>query len=181
MSLFLHLPHKRERIRLRKLRPSDFRAFHAYRGDPDVARYQGWEPMSQDEAMQFLREYGRNAGLEPGEWAQLGIALSEDDHLIGDAGLWLGPDGRRAEFGISLHRDFQGRGYAREAGAALLDLLFAHTAVGQVRAATDVRNAACARMLQALGMRLVDSAQTEYKGEMCTEQVFVIEREERTR
>lgn len=181
MSLFLHLPHTGAHIRLRKLRPADFRAFHAYRSDPEVARYQGWEPMSQDEAMQYLREYGRNAGLEPGEWTQLGIALAEDDRLIGDVGLWLEADARQAEFGLSLHQDFQGRGFGRETAAMLLDLLFAHTSVRRVRAATDLRNVACSRMLQRIGMRLAATQQTEYKGEMCTEQVFAIEREERAR
>jgi RimJ/RimL family protein N-acetyltransferase len=84
MALFDHLPLSSQRVRLRRLRASDFRAFHAYRSDPDVARYQGWSPMSEDEAMTFLRENGRNAELEPGEWAQIGIASLDDDRLIGD-------------------------------------------------------------------------------------------------
>lgn len=176
MSLFLHLPHTGERIRLRKLRPSDFRVFHAYRSDPDVARLQGWEPMSEDEAMQFLREHGPNAGLEPGEWTQLGIATAADDRLIGDIGLWLAEDGRWAEFGISLHPDFQHQGYAAEALNALLGLLFAHTSAQRAVAASDVRNTACLRLLERLGMRLVRTAQAEYKGEVCTEHVYAIER-----
>lgn len=176
MSLFLHLPQSCQRIRLRKLRPSDFRAFHAYRSDPEVARYQGWSPMSEDEAMAFLREHGRNAGLEPGEWAQIGIASLVDDRLIGDIGVTLAMDGRWAEFGVSLHQDVQGGGLGREASAALIGLLFAHTSALRVIATVDARNAACVQMLERLGMRLADTISTECKGEMCTEHVFVIER-----
>ena len=175
MCLFLHLPHVCERVRLRRLRPSDFRAFHAYRSDPGVARFQGWSPMTEDEAMAFLRDQGRNAGLEPGEWAQLGIAV-DDDRLIGDLGLFLSPDARWAEFGVSLHPDAQGGGLATEAARALITLLFAHTPVQRVMAASDARNTACLRMLERLGMRLADTAAAEYKGEACTEHVFVLDR-----
>ncbi len=50
MSLFERLPHGCERIRPRRLRASDFRNFHAYRSDAEVARYQYWAPMSEAEA-----------------------------------------------------------------------------------------------------------------------------------
>ncbi|MFZ5635175.1 MAG: GNAT family N-acetyltransferase [Pseudomonadota bacterium] len=176
MSLFAHLPHACERVRLRKLRPSDFRAFHAYRSDPEVARYQGWTPMSEDEAMAFLREQGRNAGLEPGEWAQLGIAALAEDRLLGDIGVFLSPDAHWAEFGVSLHPDAQGGGFAAEAVGALIALLFAQTPVRRVVATSDARNAPCLRLLERLGMRAVDARQAEYKDELCTEHVFVIER-----
>lgn len=176
MSLFEHLPHNCERIRLRKLRASDFRAFHAYRSDADVARYQGWLPMSETEASDVLREYARNVGLEPGEWAQIGIAAIEEDKLVGDIGVWLAPDGRWAEFGVSLHPQFQRDGLGRESVAALTALLFAYTGVQRVVAVTDTRNLACIALLQALGMRLVDTAEAECKGEVCSEHVFAIER-----
>ena len=176
MNLFEHLPHVCERVRLRKLRASDFLSFHAYRSDADVARYQSWLPMSETEASEVLREYARNAGLEPGEWAQIGIAAIEDDNLIGDLGVWLAPDGRWAEFGVSLHPQFQRDGMGRESAAALTTLLFAHTAVQRVVAVTDTRNLACIALLQSLGMRLVDTAEAEFKGEVCSEHVFAIER-----
>lgn len=177
MSLFLHLPHACERVRLRKLRNSDFRAFHAYRSDPEVARFQGWSPMSEEEAAAFLREYGRDAGLEPGEWAQVGIAALEDDRLIGDAGIWLSPDGQWAEVGLSVNPTVQRAGLGREALTALIALVFAHTAARRVVAATDARNTACLALLEGVGMRLADTAGAEYKGEACTEHVYAIQRE----
>lgn len=176
MGMFEYLPHSSQRVRLRRLRVSDFRAFHTYRGDAEVARYQGWETMSEDEAMAFLRENGRYAQLEPGEWAQLGIASLDDDRLIGDFGVWLAPDARWAEFGVSLHPEAQGLGLAREATAALVGLLFAHTLAQRVVAAVDTRNAACVRMLEGVGMRLVETVDTECKGEACREHIYALER-----
>lgn len=180
MSLFLHLPHACERVRLRRLRVSDFRAFHNYRGDPEVARYQGWVATSETETEALLRDYARNAGLEPGEWTQIGIAGNADDRLIGDLGIGLSPDARIAEFGVSLHSDFQRQGLASEAVAGLIALLFAHTSVQRVIASTDVRNAPCLRMLDRLGLQHVGTAQTTCKGEDCTELLYAIERPVRT-
>jgi len=37
------LPIRTDRLVLRALRPEDVDAFVAYRADPEVARYQGWE------------------------------------------------------------------------------------------------------------------------------------------
>lgn len=176
MSLFEYLPHVCERVRLRRLRASDFRNFHAYRSEPEVARYQGWAPMSEAEASETLRDYSRNAGLEPGEWAQIGIGTLEDDRLVGDLGVWLAPDGRWAEFGVSLHPQFQRTGLGLESAQALIALLFAHTPAQRVIAATDARNLACIGLLQRLGMRLADTAEAEYKGETCIEHVYATER-----
>jgi RimJ/RimL family protein N-acetyltransferase len=91
-------------------------------------------------------------------------------------GVWLAPDARWAEFGVSLHPEAQGGGLGREAVAALIGLLFAHTSAQRVVAATDTRNLACLRMLERVGMRLVNTAEAEYKGEMCSEHVFALER-----
>ncbi len=132
--------------------------------------------MSEAEAAETLRDYSRNAGIEPGEWAQIGIATLDDDRLVGDLGVWLSPDWRLAEFGVSLHPEFQRSGLGLESAQALIALLFAHTPAQRVVAATDARNLACIDLLQRLGMRLADTAEAEYKGEACIEHVYVIER-----
>lgn len=42
--------------RLRQMVPHDLAAFQAYRSIPELGRYQGWSPMSDVEALQFLGE-----------------------------------------------------------------------------------------------------------------------------
>lgn len=168
----LPLPREHRRIRLRALRESDFDAFHAYRNDAVVARYQGWSPMPADDARVFLRTQGREPALANNGWVQLGIALGEDDRLIGDLGVFLSEAGDWAEFGISLERAAQGHGYAAEAVQALIALVHAHAGPLQLRARCDERNDACRRLLEGLGMRHVDTTQATWKGEVCVERHY---------
>ena len=39
-----------ERLRLRRFSPGDVEAFHAYRADPGVARYQSWSDFTREQA-----------------------------------------------------------------------------------------------------------------------------------
>jgi RimJ/RimL family protein N-acetyltransferase len=43
------------RLQLRRFAEADLPAFNAYRNDPDVARYQRWEGISEAEAVAFVR------------------------------------------------------------------------------------------------------------------------------
>jgi RimJ/RimL family protein N-acetyltransferase len=74
-------------VRLRALRRSDLQAFLAYRSDPEVARFQGWAPISPEQAAAFLAEMAAPTAWPEGEWLQLAIARSADDALVGDIGL----------------------------------------------------------------------------------------------
>lgn len=170
------LPHDLERLRLRALRIADLDAFHAYRSDPEVARYQGWAPMTAAQAAEFLRRHGGGPHLMPGTWRQWAIADLRSDRLLGDAGVWLSPDAAQAGFGLSITPAAQGNGYGTECMRGLIGLLFSATPVMDVTASTDHRNAPCLAALARAGMRRVDTRQVEYKGEACTEQVFAVRR-----
>src|SRR3546814_7870247 len=88
-------------------------AFHGYRSREDVARLQGWSPMSREQALEFLRGEAADASLSPGVWRQIGIAM-HDDVLAGDIGIHLSADLRVAEFGLSIDPRRQGRGLRSE-------------------------------------------------------------------
>lgn len=191
-KFFGRLPLQLTRLQLRLLSSADLHEFQAYRSDPLVARFQGWSPMSDEEATAFLREEAAHRKLRPGAWHQLGIALplgcgassasplvgsaSSASLLVGDIGLWLSPDASEAEFGVTLARGHQGLGYAREALGGLLDLLDATTGVLKLHARTDSRNSACLALLVKLGMRHVGSATEVYKGETCIDELFCLPR-----
>jgi RimJ/RimL family protein N-acetyltransferase len=170
--MFTKLPRSLNRLCLRALRPDDIDAFYAYRSDPLVARYQGWEPMTILEAAEYLRSQTRQDGHVPGTWRQLGVADRNTDLLIGDMGIWLSPDGTQAEFGISIASTAQGKGYGTECVRGLLDLLFSATGITEVVANTDSRNHACRALLKRSGMRSIAVRQAEYKGESCIEFIF---------
>lgn len=178
--LIENLPYSLQRLQLRTLRQDDLNAFHDYRNDAEVARYQGWAPMTTLEAADFLKTQSGQNSIVPGAWVQLGLAELEGDLLIGDIGIWLSPDSTKAEFGISLALAAQGKGYGTEGVRGLLALLFSTTPVTEVIASTDSRNAACLAVLTRAGMQPVETRQAEYKGELCTEHVFVLRRGKHT-
>ena len=170
--LIMHLPFDLPRLRFRVFAAGDSVAFHAYRSDPDVARYQGWSPMTLAAAKQFVNEQAQVTRLAPGAWTQLVIAGREDDALVGDLGIWLSDDRSEAEFGLTLSPELQGRGLGTEAVRGIIGFLAAATPVAIVTAASDVRNTPCLRALRSAGMRLETTRQAEYKGESCMEEVY---------
>jgi aminoglycoside 6'-N-acetyltransferase len=168
------LPWTSARLALRRFRPDDLQRFQAYRHDPEVARYQGWEPVSDEQAREFLAAMAGAPFWEPGEWLQIAIA-DRDDVLVGDIGLYTAASGVEAELGISLAREAQGRGLAEDAGRTLIDGLRAHTEARRLVAITDTRNAPSARLLRRLGMALEAEMPAELQGEPCMEWRFALE------
>ncbi len=156
-------------MKLRRLAATDLAAFQAYRGDPEVGRWQGWTPLPDEQALDFLNEMAVVPTFEPGQWTQLAIADEPSDQLLGDLGIHISADGREAEFGFTLARTAQGRGTATAAVRAAIALVFDQTAVEYIHAQTDARNLACIRLLEHLGAHLVERIATEFRGEACVE------------
>lgn len=159
---------------LRRLRPADLADFQAYRHDPEVGRWQGWQPQADAQALAFLEEMARGPQFQPGTWTQLGIADDLTGQLIGDLGVHVSADGHEAEFGFSLARAAQGQGLASAAVRAAIALVFEQTAVKHIHAQTDARNAACLRLLERLGATRIATVATEFRGEPCTELRYLL-------
>lgn len=154
---------------LRRLAAADLADFQAYRGDPEVGRWQGWTPWPDEQALAFLHEMATIPLFQPGQWTQLAIADDASGALLGDIGIHLGADGREAEFGFSLARAAQGRGIASAALRAAIAMVFEQTGAERIHAQTDARNTACIRLLERLDARLVERITTEFRGQPCIE------------
>jgi len=161
---------------LRRLRHSDVTAFQAYRAIPELGRFQGWSPMSEAEALEFLSEMGGAPLFTPGEWVQLGIAESESDQLIGDIGLFLSEDGFTGRVGFTLTPSAQGLGIATSAVREALRIFFHATSARHVEGVTDSRNAASIRLLERIGFRYYDTHTVVFRGEACTEKTYLFAR-----
>jgi RimJ/RimL family protein N-acetyltransferase len=166
---------------LRRLAPDDLGAFQAYRNDPEVARYQGWLPMPDDQASCFLVAMRDAPLFRRGEWTQIGIASTPDGHLVGDIGVLLAGDGRQAEIGFALSRACQRRGIATRAVDGTIALILELTAARRILAITDARNVPSVRLLERVGMCMRELRNTVWRGEACEELVFVLSREDRGR
>ncbi|MCB0180547.1 MAG: GNAT family N-acetyltransferase [Anaerolineae bacterium] len=149
------LPLETPRLRLRAFQMEDAADFAAYRSDPLVARYQGWQaPFSLDQAHEFIAEMQTTRPGIPDEWYQIAIELKQDGRLIGDCAFYILPeDGQQAEIGFTLTRAYQGQGLATEAVTRLIDYLFDTFQLHRLRALCDVDNRASSRLLERVGMR----------------------------
>jgi len=148
-------PIETERLWLRPFCQDDLESFVAYRNDPLVAEYQGWDlPYIRQQAVAFLDEMASAVPSVPGHWYQIALEAKEMGVLIGDCAFCcLSDDPRQAEIGFSLARSYQGKGYGVEAVNALLGYLFDTQGLHRVRAICDVENSASARLLERVGMR----------------------------
>lgn len=100
---------------------------------------------------QCRRAAGSFAGDSAG-WRRWIVTRTGEDHAIGLVGAGEKRQGGVSEIGYLIACDAGGRGYAREAVAAVVDRLFAE---GQRRvcADTDPDNIASNHLLEALGFR----------------------------
>ena len=142
------------RLRLRHFMDSDLALFMAYRNDPEVARYQSWEGISESEARAFLQEQKEIQPGVPGQWFQIAVELKETGMLVGDCALKIEEhDMRQAEIGYTLSRAYQGRGLASEAVSCVLEYAFVTLGLHRVIAITDCENVASVALLERLGLR----------------------------
>ena len=114
-----------DRLRLRPYRLSDFEAMHGLMSRRETHRFPRREPFSEEESWtRLLRHIGH--------WSEFGygfMAVEEraGGRFVGEAGLGLfqrglGPDyAGYPEATWTVASDCQGRGYATEAAAAVLD------------------------------------------------------------
>lgn len=144
-----------ERLVLRPFHQRDIRAFSAYRSDPEVARYQGWDiPYSLSQAAEFVRQSDELQPGTLGKWYQLAIEPKALGHIVGDCAFYFLPnDPQQAEIGFTIARPFQQQGYASEAVRHLLDYLFQEHNLHRVRANCDVENLASIKLMEKVGMR----------------------------
>jgi RimJ/RimL family protein N-acetyltransferase len=170
------------RLVLRPFRHEDLPTFVAYRSDPEVARYQSWEaPYPEKLAREFLEELDTTKPGARGEWYQLAIELKDNGEMIGDCAFCvLEEDARQAEIGFTLATAYQGRGYAAEGVARLLDYLFDDLSLHRVRANCDADNERSWKLLERLGLRreahLVEAAW--FKGRWSSEYWYAVLRRE---
>ncbi len=154
MSMVVFTTLETTRLRLRHFTDADLALFMAYRNDPEVAKYQGWEGISEPEARAFIQEQKEVQPGMPGQWFQIAVELKETGMLVGDCALKSEEhDERQAEIGYTLSRAYQGRGIASEAVSCVLEYAFVTLGLHRVIAITDCENAASVALLERLGLR----------------------------
>ncbi|MDM7916208.1 MAG: GNAT family N-acetyltransferase [Candidatus Eisenbacteria bacterium] len=168
------------RLILDSFHAEDAPALFAYRSDPEVCRYQSWEPASLDEVVAFLGDLAVVEFATPGTWFQIAIRPLEAARpgtLVGDIGVHFPADQRcQVEIGFTISPAYQRRGFATEAVTALLDHLFGPMNKHRVYASVDPRNSPSIALLRRLGMRQEAHFQESlwFKGAWAGDLVFAI-------
>jgi len=143
-----------KRLVLRQINPDDAPKVFAYRADPDVAKYQRWNPKSIEDVRAFLEELALVVPNSPGTWLQLAIVHRDDDQLIGDCGIRFPKDDlHQVELGITIAPSYQGKGMASEVMLAILEYVFITLKKHRAFASIDPRNHDAIALVGHIGMR----------------------------
>jgi RimJ/RimL family protein N-acetyltransferase len=142
-----------ERLSFRPSTADDAAAFFAYRSRPEVS---DWLPrLALEESVVAER-------FTDEEFRKRTLVVEVDGRVVGDLYLHLGDSWAhaeageapgQAEIGWALDPAYQGRGLAREAVRALLDLCFTGLGLRRVTAICFADNTASWRLMEKLGMR----------------------------
>ena len=143
-----------QRLTIRNLQPGDLDAFHLYRSNPEVTKYQGFDVMNRDEAAAFISRQQDAMFGAPGQWVQYAIALSATGALLGDCAIKLqGNDPRIAEIGITISHLHQQQGFAKEAMKGIVHFLFGIKELHRIVETVDAENTASIQLLKSSGFR----------------------------
>lgn len=144
---------KTERLCLRRLRLSDDTAVFQFRSDPRVGRYLN-RPLEEnlDGCRDFIQNI--NEGIDNREWMYWGLALQDNDYVIGTVCLWnLSVAHSRAEVGFELHPDFQRQGFMHEAVTEVLAYSFNQIGVKNIEACFHPLNQGSRKLLERHGFQ----------------------------
>lgn len=149
-----------ERLLLREVTEADAADLFEMDSDPDVHRYIYNQPLKQIEEQYkmigMLQQQYRDYGIA--RWA---VVDKQSGECLGWAGLKYFPEPYNGhqdfyELGYRFKQKHWGKGYATEAGKAIVDYGFTHLDTDCLYAMTDVDNTASQHVLGKLGFRFVE-------------------------
>jgi RimJ/RimL family protein N-acetyltransferase len=148
--MVLHTP----RLILREFVDSDAALVHRFEADPAVVRYATHGVRSLADSIAFIQLARAEAQGKTRRVFEFALVRSEDGRLIGRCGMKLS-DSEQSEAMLwyVLSREVWGRGYAAEAGRALLGFGFEDLRLHRIFVDIDPRNRASLRVAEKLGLR----------------------------
>src|SRR5438093_422177 len=130
-----------ERLVLRRSVPDDAETIAAYRSDPEVGRYQGWERTDGEAIRSEIEDMTSRAPGDPGGWVQFSVEERQGGRFVGDVGLApVDEEPAAVKIGYTIAPEFQGKGYGAEAVRALIAYAFGTLGADVVRAYASAAN-----------------------------------------
>ncbi len=155
MNLPFKLPIETERLVLRFPREDDMDALMKYSEDAVVCRYLPYEPRNRKEIVASMeRRMGFTEFTPDGHPLFLHVDVKQTGEMIGELLLFSRDvEARQGEIGYVFNPHFQGKGYATEAAAALMNSAFTEANLHRIEAKCSASNEASWKLMEKLGMR----------------------------
>lgn len=148
-----------ERLLLRKVRLEDDASVYRWMSDPQVCKYERWEP---HENIKYSRGYINEVFDYKTKKTYLwGIQLG--DSLIGSISIVnVDEHDRKATLGYCLARDYWSKGYTTEAVKAVIKFILQDIGLNRIEASCSVNNKSSIRVLEKAGFALEGHAKDYY-------------------
>ena len=148
-----------ERLILKPMCMDYLETTHEYASDPENTTYMLMLPNdSIEDTANYLK--GAEEEMAKTEPSFYELAVFWKDKHIGAVSLYLNEERTQAEFGWMINKKYFGQGFATEAAKGLLDFARNTLGIQHFTAHCDTENTASRRVMEKLGMYLVD----EYGG-----------------
>jgi RimJ/RimL family protein N-acetyltransferase len=142
------------RLLLRDFTPEDVAAVQVLDSDPELARYRGGRPATEDDTRAFIARTQQWLQEQPRPIYAFAIMLLAPERMIGVIGLILSPpDLGAAELWYRLSREHWKQGYTTEAAACVLSFGFTDLRLHRIFALCQPDNAGSWRVMEKIGMR----------------------------
>ncbi|MDO3423645.1 GNAT family protein [Chryseobacterium sp. APV1] len=142
-----------ERLLIRDIALDDKQAVFNYRSDAEANKFQSWIPETLEDVEQFIERNNKEFN-QPESWYQVLITEKDTKAVIGDIGIhFFGAENLQTELGITLNKDFQGRGYASEALKGVINFLFSDLKKHRIMASVDPENIDSLKLMERIGFR----------------------------
>lgn len=146
---------KTDRLLLRPLCLKDLKTVYEYTSDIENTKYMVYLPnVSEQETETFLSSVEQEWKQKKPKFYEFAIVL--DGLQIGHISLYLTITANEGRMGWIINKKFWNCGYATEAATALLSFAKTKLHLQKVIAHCDWRNAASARVMEKIGMLLLD-------------------------
>ena len=153
---------KTKDLLLRPIRLGDEVQVHEYAGDKSITMM-FWLPNETfEETCDFVRRCDEDWQKPFEQIEDFEFAITLDGKIIGgcDCDLSHSDDHSYATLGWIINKNYRGRGYASQAGAALIDFAFTNLKIDRILAQCDCKNPASFGVMKKIGMRCIDDKGT---------------------
>ncbi|TKJ86253.1 GNAT family N-acetyltransferase [Paenibacillus sp. CFBP13512] len=139
-----------QRLVIREIQDTDWKAIHTYTQLPEVTQHTAWGPNTEADTQAYVKEVIAQQQQSSRQDYEFAICLQHEATLIGGIGIHVHQT--NAEIGYVLNPDHQGKGYVTEAAQAILTYGFETLDVHRIYATCRPANRASEKVMQKIGM-----------------------------